>query len=281
MRSSGLPRRASNPKTAHPHLPCPQAPLQSLTTAVSLSTPVPALPSADPFGSAPSRGCERLPATRWPDAGEPTKDRCRPEGRNLSLQRPFDPDGGDLRRSCTSRVSMGGGRGTNPKVRTGPPRAKALGRNREKSLPSPLESEWQATVDHEGTRGAEFVRDNTQDHDWPSCATSESSDPTFRRKTDRRIATSPSDLTPMRESDTPSLYPFAHHRPLPIVDPQQAARSAVNTRVIASDPASTRQLRFREPSRRFHPTTRRTRLGAQQKIRCFERSRHGHIVWSV
>jgi hypothetical protein len=134
---------------------------------------------------------------------------------------------------------------------------------------------------NEGTRGAEFVRDNTQDHDWPSCATSESSDPTFRRKTDRRIATSPSDLTPMRESDTPSLYPFAHHRPLPIVDPQQAARSAVNTRVIASDPASTRQLRFREPSRRFHPTTRRTRLGAQQKIRCFERSRHGHIVWSV
>lgn len=150
LRFSGLPRRASNPKTVHPHLPCPQAPLQSLTTAVSLSTPVPALPSADPFESAPSRGCERLPATRWPDAGEPTKDRYRPEGRNLSLQRPFDPDGGDLRRSCTSRVSMGGGRGTNPKVCTGPPRAKALGRNREKSLPSPLESEWQATVDQRG-----------------------------------------------------------------------------------------------------------------------------------
>jgi hypothetical protein len=126
-----------------------------------------------------------------------------------------------------------------------------------------------------------LVRDNTQDHDWPSCTTSESSDPTFRRKLGRRIATSPSDLTPMRESDTPSLYPFAHHRPLPIVDPQQAARSAVTIRVIASDPASTRRLRFRESSRRFHPTTRRTRLGAQQKVRCFERSRHGHIVWSV
>lgn len=132
----------------------------------------------------------------------------------------------------------------------------------------------------ERARGAELVRDYTQVRNGTSCATSESSDPTFRRKL---IVASllPLRISPMRESDTPSLCPFGHHRPLPIVSPQQAARPSVTIRAIASDPASTRRLRFRESSRRFHPTIRRAPESAQQKIRCFERSCHGHIVWSV
>lgn len=281
LRSSGLPRRAGNPKIAHPHLPCPQAPLQSLTTAASLSTPVPALPSADPFGSAPSRGGEHLPASRWPSAGEPTNDRFRPEGRNPSMQHPFDPDGGDLRRSCTSRESMGGGRGTNPKVCTGPPRAKALGRNRETSLPSPLKPEvashCRPTREPAAPSLSETTRRSVTGRRVPPAS------PPTRLSEERLIVASllPLRISPMRESDTPSLCPFGHHRSLPIVSPQQAARPSVTIRAIASDPASTRRLRFRESSRRFHPTTRRAPEGTQQKVRCFERSCHGHIVWSV
>lgn len=281
LRSSGLPRRAGNPKIAHPHLPCPQAPLQSLTTAASLSTPVPALPSADPFGSAPSRGGERLPASRWPSAGEPTNDQLRPEGRNPSMQHPFDPDGGDLRRSCTSRESMGRGRGTNPKVCTGPPRAKV-------SRPKP------GYIATEPPRaGVASHRRRKREPAAPSL-----SETTRRSVTGRRVPPAspptrlseerlivapllPLRISPMRESDAHSLCPFGHHRSLPIVSPQQAARPSVTIRAIASDPASTRRLRFRESSHRFHPTARRTPEGTQQKVRCFERSCHGHIVWSV
>lgn len=47
----------------------------------------------------------------------------------------------------------------------------------------------------ERARGAELVRDNTQVRNGTSCATSESSDPTFRRKADRRVTASPSDFS--------------------------------------------------------------------------------------
>jgi len=107
--------------------------------------------------------------------------------------------------------------------------------------------------------------------------------PPTRLSEERLIVASllPLRISPMRESDTPSLCPFGHHRSLPIVSPQQAARPSVTIRAIASDPASTRRLRFRESSRRFHPTNRRAPESTQQKVRCFERSCHGHIVWSV
>jgi len=57
--------RAHDPKTTPPRLPCPQAPLQSFTPAASLSIPVSAPSSADPFGSAPSRSHGRPPAPRF------------------------------------------------------------------------------------------------------------------------------------------------------------------------------------------------------------------------
>lgn len=52
------------------------------------------------------------------------------------------------------------------------------------------------------------------------------------KRASRRIATSPSDLTPRRARDTPSPCPGSHCRPLPIESPRQAARLSVTARAV-------------------------------------------------
>lgn len=78
------------------------------------------------------------------------------------MQHPTDPVGGDLRRGCTIRGSAGGDHDADPKVCTGPPRAKASDRSRVPPLPGPLETGWQAITSVERARGVELVTDTTQ-----------------------------------------------------------------------------------------------------------------------
>lgn len=61
----------AGPKTADPRLPCPQAPLQSMTTAVSLPIPVPAFVPATPFRDWTGHGRGRPPASSSSTDGAP------------------------------------------------------------------------------------------------------------------------------------------------------------------------------------------------------------------
>lgn len=51
------------------------------------------------------------------------------------------------------------------RARVGPPRANALGRNRERLLPSPLGPGWQATADHAASRSCRLRRATAARHD--------------------------------------------------------------------------------------------------------------------
>lgn len=170
--SFGLSRRAGGPKTARPHLPCPQAPLQSITAAASLSIPVLALPSADPFGSAPSRGCEHLPAPKSP-CRRTDEDRAptrRPEPLDAA---PIRARQGHPRRGRTRHVSMGGGRDTIPKVHAGPPERRLSAEAERNRCQAPSNQSGKPPSADERARGAWFVSDNTSVDEWLSSAPSE------------------------------------------------------------------------------------------------------------
>jgi hypothetical protein len=162
LRSSGRSRPGGGPKTPYPRLPCPQAPLQSMTTAVSQPIPVSATPVDLPFRTGLSSVAHRCLYRTASITGAPPMAAPTTSGR-ASKQHPSGSAGGDLRRGCTGRGQKVGGHGVNPKVLTGPPRAEPPNRSRETSLPNPLGPGRQAIRDQMREPAAfELVADNTQ-----------------------------------------------------------------------------------------------------------------------
>jgi hypothetical protein len=113
---------------------------------------------------------------------------------------------------------------------------------------------------HERARGVELVTDNTQAHDTLSLSPSASLRPGSPEKASRRIATSPSDVTPSwgsairnRRAQPP---PFDRHRSRTRGKPRGPSVAA---RGIASDPAPMKPLRYREPPHRTQPGLRHAR----------------------
>jgi hypothetical protein len=132
------------------------------------------------------------------------------EGR-ASTQHPTEPRRGRPPKRLHRPRSGGQRYDTHPKARTGPPRADIPDRSRETSLPSPLGSGRQAIHDQMREPAASSLPQTTRGYmTGRRLCFQRASDPTLRRKSCRRVTTSPSDVTPMEEGSTISLYPDDH-----------------------------------------------------------------------
>lgn len=170
----------AGPKTADPRLPCPQAPLQSMTTAVSLPIPVPAFAPATPFRDWTGHGRGRPPASMFVYRRRAAGSRSRSRGPGQSKQHPTSA--GATSEEAAPATAAGGGHDADPKVSAGPPRATLSTEAGRHRLRAPSSRGGKPPPTDEGARGVELVADDTMVHDTVPFHLRRASDPALRRK---------------------------------------------------------------------------------------------------
>jgi hypothetical protein len=181
-----------------------------MTTAVSQSIPVSVTCVSRPFRASVPRMTDRcLLRTATITGAPPMATPTTRAGLRRSTQ-PNPERGRPPKR--LHRPRSGGQRyGTHPKARTGPPRADIPDRSRETSLPSPLGPGRQAIRDQMREPAASSLPQTTRGYmTRRRLCFQRASDPTLRRKSCRRVTASPSDVTPLEEGATISLYSDDH-----------------------------------------------------------------------
>jgi len=217
LRSSESPHRSDGASTAVTRLPCPQAPLQSITAAASLTTPVSVPRRGEPSRAPPTPSSEQ-PSTLHPPLLRKRRWAFRPQGpdgqRGASLARPRG-----LRRDRQSRPSDVG---DHARVRR-PETDRLNGRRRPKPQRPHQNSparRWQATVWFRGVPGGELIVGYTQVLRPSVRSTRSTLRPALRRR--RVVATHNRGITSPAASAAPALQlpmlndrfrPFAHGKP--------------------------------------------------------------------
>lgn len=177
-------RWADNPRTARPRLPCPLAPLQSMTAAASLSTPASVPRPGRPFRI---RTDAKLRTAARTQLAPPSQARVgRPTARVGALERRH-PDSAratpeEIATTDGQRRSRFGPQGPEPDR----PKRTSSTEAGDVTSKRPRDSDGKPSSTHEGARGGAFVGSNTQVRGWSFVSSAASLRPSSPKKASRR-----------------------------------------------------------------------------------------------